>query len=877
MPNFCGKCGSPLDENNICTTCGNLTGADVVDNSVAQNEYTQPEFADTVNITPETAPKKSPEEKAKLKKKIKKSKKKARRNAERTIRWKKLSTKQKATRITLKSVALLLCVVIIATTVLGALTYFGVTDVPFMNSALNKLGLTPVSDTYTYTTDFTSVKVVDEKSAITAAKDAAKKLGLSNAANELEVMLFEKVDNITYCRMNQTYKGIPVYGRSIVVTADKDGNALGFSSNLADINMVDVENTLTRGDAYLKISQYIQEAQISADNISIMMFSYDELCYIVSNDNKAKLYYDLLVCFEDKMHRVILDAKAGNVFSYEELTHNSETATYLTENGEKLNFNVSKESMFGYQLVDTERNISVYNSNSVTSHAVYEFYIKDKLRYKFNTDTKIWTDSEGYELNIDQLSGEVFDAYGNDITKEFADNYKAATVNVSFKTATDASTLIPANNITLNWSDAYSATVMYNSEKAYDYFCENFKRKGYDNKGSKLSVVYSDDLNIYGAQAYCTDIYNNAYINLASESGYDADIIAHEYTHAVINSITPLRYNGETASITEAYCDIFGQLVDGYAYDNCNWIISGCNIAEPQDTLQPQTYSKALWDDKNADIHTNSTIISRAAYLMSCDSGSKNGLNHKDLAKLWYHTLYTLPVDADCTTLREQMLLTANILSFSPKQIGCITSAFELVGIKDKNATDDNHDSPMLITVSGPVDVIITCGDDTVSSTDGLSGVSNSHCKITFNGSKSKVKNGCDSREKTVIFNSNNDHDVRLVGTAKGKISYTISFADENGNFTDNRTFNEIEVDKGTTIVTTAQSADSTLLNIDFDGDSSYDYEMEADENSIGKKVTYTYLYVILAVALLVLLFAVIYVILKKHKTPTYKRYPKTF
>ena len=55
----------------------------------------------------------------------------------------------------------------------------------------------------------------------------AKELGYENALNELQGFYTTTVDGETYYRLQQTYQGIPVYGRYVVVVADDSAPEYG--------------------------------------------------------------------------------------------------------------------------------------------------------------------------------------------------------------------------------------------------------------------------------------------------------------------------------------------------------------------------------------------------------------------------------------------------------------------------------------------------------------------------------------------------------------------------------------------------------------------------------------------------------------------------
>ncbi|MBQ8469420.1 MAG: hypothetical protein IJ547_02375, partial [Clostridia bacterium] len=82
---------------------------------------------------------------------------------------------------------------------------------------------------------FTDVKITNKTSAVEAVQSVKEKLGLNDAEEELEVVGTQKINGDKYYRMQQYHKGIPVYGRNVVVGADEDGNALSLTTNYEPI------------------------------------------------------------------------------------------------------------------------------------------------------------------------------------------------------------------------------------------------------------------------------------------------------------------------------------------------------------------------------------------------------------------------------------------------------------------------------------------------------------------------------------------------------------------------------------------------------------------------------------------------------------------
>ncbi len=96
-------------------------------------------------------------------------------------------------------------------------------------------------------------------------------------------------------------------------------------------------------------------------------------------------------------------------------------------------------------------------------------------------------------------------------------------------------------------------------------------------------------------------------------------------------------------------------------------------------------------------------------------------------------------------------------------------------------------------------------------------------------------------------------------------MDYTIGFMDDTGEYSDLRKFRNIKITKRTEIDTVAAVSDSTVLNVDEDGDGKYDLKYRATENGRGELVDYTYIiYIVIgAVALIAILITA--VLLRKH------------
>ena len=128
MAKFCGKCGSPLNEDGSCPKCN------AAQNTGDNNEINKRETGGAVpnNSAPEKPVKLTHKEKKAAKKAEKKRRKKEKRAA--------MSFGQKAKRFFLKLLALILALAILAGSVSCALVYFDIADIPFVEKVMGWFG-----------------------------------------------------------------------------------------------------------------------------------------------------------------------------------------------------------------------------------------------------------------------------------------------------------------------------------------------------------------------------------------------------------------------------------------------------------------------------------------------------------------------------------------------------------------------------------------------------------------------------------------------------------------------------------------------------------------------------------------------------------------
>jgi len=170
----------------------------------------------------------------------------------------------------------------------------------------------------------------------------------------------------------------------------------------------------------------------------------------------------------------------------------------------------------------------------------------------------------------------------------------------------------------------------WGAEMTYDYFIEEFDRSSFDGAGATIEVYV--DYGTIPTNAFWTGsemVFGNGGSNA---NPYTAiEIVAHEFSHGLIDYTADLVGNGESGALDESFCDIFGTAVDHYARaDLANFELGEDVASEPARSMSnpklyenPDTYLGEFWDFSggNNGIHNNSGVQNHWFYLL-CEGGT---------------------------------------------------------------------------------------------------------------------------------------------------------------------------------------------------------------------------------------------------------------
>ena len=577
----------------------------------------------------------------------------------------------------------------------------------------------------------TDKKITDEDSAKKAAKEFTEELGYERIADGYVLLNASTVGDYTYYRFQERYENYPVIGRTMTIIADKDGKSCGVSTNVIDID----KNFKTDIPNFEKQRVIDALDSFAQANIEVNVNSYTKSIYSFDRCDKPLLAYEVLAVVNNQNFRLFVDPDEGKIINAYSLDSGSE-ATLLEGNGKDMPNNPQKFNgeIQGnlFVLTDPERNISVYNSNKGSSTIAVEYIDSDRNSYynrRFDLDNAdnapdeeicVIYDEDGEYYEYDTARG-VF--VKDDIELGFDDlQFEGYTVyNLN---ADKSEPLSPVSGSNKKIEDELAVKLMVKTSQTYDFFNNVLGRKGYDGENGTMMAVCNDNLNGDKEEAFSAGDNNGfSMITFGSENPMDWDDVAHEYMHSAEQSISALNYQNESGAIMEAYSDVFGEIVEDYCYEtymganlssdnfnySCDWISGDRTIFFPYANENPMKYNDRFFEDKASDekweesnlginndfgnVHSNSTVISHLAYLMTMSDTEDDNLSMEELANLWYRTLFILTSDCTFSEFRDCMELQADRMldseEITQEQRDNVSNAFDRANIKSTRYSEN--------------------------------------------------------------------------------------------------------------------------------------------------------------------------------------------
>lgn len=481
---------------------------------------------------------------------------------------------------------------------------------------------------------FTDVIITDEETAIDAVASVAASLGIVDAEKELKVAEVSLVGQDKYYRLQQFYCGIPVYGKTIVVSADAAGYATALTSNFVIIKgNLDLQPTITFDDLKKSVLPYL-----GATNLEVTNFNDDGLILYELEPNEFILAYNLIANGEN----LIVDANSAEVLFSSQIY--SDISATVTSKENKITATGWKNDDGSYHLYNDEYKISVFDVNGVNT--------------VINENGSINPDFTDY-----QRKGKKLD------------------------------TLYSNNEI----FDFEAVTLLNQTIKISDFF-KKLGYEGFDRLHVAINDSYQNGTNARGGGWIINEVKSGSILMGSQFNYDTIDVIAHEYTHAVTGILVGWSgTHMQNSALNEAYSDVFGVLYENAIEPDWK-LVHLSTTRDFIDPKQNGNYScvSEINSKDNYNQYTLSTIISHSAYLMWNGIDGKDEkakIDSDKLAKLWYRSLYLMQSDATFSQCRNAVELSARIMvknkELTDKQYQCIVEAFEQTGIVRASYTSE--------------------------------------------------------------------------------------------------------------------------------------------------------------------------------------------
>lgn len=510
------------------------------------------------------------------------------------------------------------------------------------------------------------------ENAITFIKENKELFKLQNPFEEL-ILNKEITDNLNmhHIVFDQKYKGIPIWGKEMVVHLNSAGEIYSVNARYSKTPTdIDVHSKKIEDNEAVKIAKQSLLKFTKIENLDKnlkKLLKYDEPTaeqYIWTDEtNKNHLVWFVTIRpnLKDNWYYFV-DANNGDILEKYNAAAADGPATTTAKD-----------------LLGINRSINVYLSSGA-------YYLLDASR-------DMWRQGQTDPVN-NPLGG-------------------ILTLNINNQDLSNTSQIYFVTSNNNSWNDATSISAHYNSGITYQYYLEKHGRDGIDGNGSTMiSIIHATEDGQPMDNAYWNGAFmvygdgNSAFYPLATA----VDVAAHEMTHGVIEHTVGLEYKNQSGALNESLADVFGAMVDkedwymGEDVTKTSYIPTGVlrNMLDPHNGgtsiydngWQPSNMNEFLnltIDQDNGGVHINSGIPNRACALIG------EAIGKDKTEKIYYRILDAryLNSQSQFIDMRLAAIRSAtDLFGESSAEVNAVKNAFDTVGIFDGSGTKPPSDIP---------------------------------------------------------------------------------------------------------------------------------------------------------------------------------------
>ncbi len=551
--------------------------------------------------------------------------------------------------------------------------------------------------------------------------------------------------NQQHIRMNQFYKGIPVYGGEMILHTDGQEvdkmNGRYFPTPI----LPNIKPTIEAQQAvYFAIKDLSKTKKInilSEAEKSLLKYTKPKtelLIYHVNEDIDSERLVWKIEIRPNLIERwdYFVDAINGNVV--DKFNHTCVFDGPTTANAKDLN--------------NVTRSIKTYQTGSA-------FNLIDTSKDMF----------PGGPVNTEDPQGVLWTIDGGNTTPE----------DLSVKQVASS------NNV---WSNPTAVSAHYNAGIAYDYYKKTFNRLSLNGKGGTIiSIINVTETNETTGKVQQMDnaFWNGEFMAYGNGNTFfkplagGLDVAGHEMTHGVIENTANLNYQGQSGAINESMADVFGVMIDRQDGD---WVVGEDvmkngksflrSLPDPNTGDQPASMSQIYTgSEDNGGVHINSGIPNRAFYLFATALTGTEEQKKAKAEQVYYRALTKyLTRSSKFIDLRAAIVQSCTDLAATvgADAVAAANSAFNKVGIGNSGSTAPPTTKPV-------DDLPVNAGSEFILSYD--------PCEKAIYSSKEVIKTDADFHK--VVSNVIIDHKPSI--TDDGTFAYYIDKKAVGGGGTLNR------------------------------------------------------------------------------------------
>jgi Zn-dependent metalloprotease len=212
-----------------------------------------------------------------------------------------------------------------------------------------------------------------------------------------------------------------------------------------------------------------------------------------------------------------------------------------------------------------------------------------------------------------------------------------------------------------------------NATKVSDYYQSKFGRNGVDGKGGTLRVTVNDPQDNASFDPRTKELAFGTSEASGKAYGDALDVVAHEYTHGVMDASVKLPYSGQSGGLDESFADVIGTVIDADDWQVGEDVTTG----GIRDLSNPVYKTRTDIPVGMAEPHAMAHVPNHAAYKVGTAVGKEA------MGQIWYRAMtgHLTQNSGYAGAARATITAAAELFGQGSAQHTAVTDAWKAVGV----------------------------------------------------------------------------------------------------------------------------------------------------------------------------------------------------